>query len=29
MVDAPNFGETVRVEPIEWNVYVGAVRIAG
>jgi cell wall-associated NlpC family hydrolase len=29
MVDAPNFGETVQVEPVMWNVYVGAVRIVG
>jgi len=28
MVDAPDFGETVHVEPVYWNVYVGAVRIA-
>lgn len=28
MVDAPDFGETVHVEPIYWGVYVGAVRIA-
>ncbi len=28
MVDAPDFGETVRVEPVYWSVYVGAVRIA-
>jgi len=27
MVDAPDFGETVRVEPIYWNNFVGAVRI--
>lgn len=29
MVDAPNFGEVVQVEPVMWNVYVGAVRIVG
>jgi cell wall-associated NlpC family hydrolase len=29
MVDAPDFGETVQVEPVMWNVYVGAVRIVG
>jgi cell wall-associated NlpC family hydrolase len=29
MVDAPNFGETVQVEPVMWDVYVGAVRIVG
>ncbi len=28
MLDAPDFGETVHVEPVYWNVYVGAVRIA-
>lgn len=28
MIDAPNFGEPVRVEPVWWNYYVGAVRIA-
>jgi len=27
MVDAPDFGETVRVEPVYWAYYVGAVRI--
>jgi cell wall-associated NlpC family hydrolase len=27
MVDAPNFGEPVQVEPVMWDVYVGAVRI--
>jgi peptidoglycan DL-endopeptidase CwlO len=27
MLDAPDFGETVRVEPIWWNIYAGAVRI--
>lgn len=27
MVDAPNFGQPVQVEPVWWNVYVGAVRI--
>jgi peptidoglycan DL-endopeptidase CwlO len=29
MVDAPNFGEVVQVEPVMWDVYVGAVRIVG
>jgi peptidoglycan DL-endopeptidase CwlO len=29
MVDAPNFGEVVQVEPVMWGVYVGAVRIVG
>jgi len=29
MVDAPNFGETVQVEPVMWDVYVGGVRIVG
>jgi len=28
MIDAPNFGETVKVEPVYWGAYVGAVRIA-
>jgi cell wall-associated NlpC family hydrolase len=27
MVDAPDFGETVMVQQIDWSVYVGAVRI--
>jgi peptidoglycan DL-endopeptidase CwlO len=27
MVDAPDFGETVRVDPVYWAYYVGAVRI--
>ena len=27
MIDAPDFGETVRVEPVYWAYYVGAVRI--
>ena len=27
MVDAPDFGEDVRVEPVYWSAYVGAVRI--
>ena len=27
MIDAPDFGETVRVEPVYWASYVGAVRI--
>jgi len=29
MVDAPDFGETVQVQPVMWDVYVGAVRIVG
>jgi cell wall-associated NlpC family hydrolase len=29
MVDAPDFGEVVQVQPVMWNVYVGAVRIVG
>jgi cell wall-associated NlpC family hydrolase len=29
MIDAPNFGETVREEPIDWSIFVGAVRIPG
>jgi cell wall-associated NlpC family hydrolase len=28
MIDAPNFGETVHVEPVYWGAYAGAVRIA-
>ena len=28
MIDAPNFGEDVKVEPIYWSAFVGAVRIA-
>ena len=28
MIDAPDFGETVHVQPVFWSVYVGAVRIA-
>jgi cell wall-associated NlpC family hydrolase len=28
MIDAPDFGDVVRVQPIDWSVYVGAVRIA-
>jgi hypothetical protein len=28
MVDAPDFGEPVQVEPVFWAYYVGAVRIA-
>jgi peptidoglycan DL-endopeptidase CwlO len=28
MVDAPDFGEVVRVEPVFWSAYAGAVRIA-
>jgi peptidoglycan DL-endopeptidase CwlO len=27
MVDAPDFGENVQVQPVDWNVFVGAVRI--
>ncbi len=27
MIDAPDFGETVRVDPVWWSAYVGAVRI--
>jgi peptidoglycan DL-endopeptidase CwlO len=29
MVDAPTFGQVVQVQPVMWNVYVGAVRIVG
>ena len=28
MVDAPSSGQLVQVQPIYWNAYVGAVRIA-
>lgn len=28
MIDAPDFGETVRVEPVYWSAYAGSVRIA-
>jgi cell wall-associated NlpC family hydrolase len=28
MIDAPNFGDVVKVEPIYWSAFVGAVRIA-
>ena len=28
MIDAPDFGETVQVQPVFWSAYVGAVRIA-
>ena len=28
MIDAPNFGEDVKVQPIYWSAFVGAVRIA-
>jgi cell wall-associated NlpC family hydrolase len=28
MINAPNFGEDVKVEPVFWNSFVGAVRIA-
>jgi peptidoglycan DL-endopeptidase CwlO len=27
MVDAPDFGQTVEVQPVMWDVYAGAVRI--
>ena len=27
MVDAPSYGQDVMVQPIDWNIYVGAVRI--
>jgi cell wall-associated NlpC family hydrolase len=29
MVDAPDFGEVVQVQPVMWDVYAGAVRIVG
>lgn len=29
MVDAPDFGQVVKVEPVMWDVFVGAVRIVG
>jgi peptidoglycan DL-endopeptidase CwlO len=29
MVDAPDFGEVVQVQPVIWAVYAGAVRIVG
>ena len=29
MVDAPDFGENVQVQPVMWDVYAGAVRIVG
>jgi len=29
MVDAPDFGQDVQVQPVMWDVYVGAVRIVG
>jgi peptidoglycan DL-endopeptidase CwlO len=29
MVDAPTFGQDVQVQPVMWDVYVGAVRIVG
>ena len=29
MVHAPDFGQTVKEEPVMWGVYVGAVRIVG
>jgi cell wall-associated NlpC family hydrolase len=29
MVAAPDFGEVVQVQPVLWNVYIGAVRIVG
>jgi peptidoglycan DL-endopeptidase CwlO len=28
MIDAPNFGEDVKVQPVYWSAFVGAVRIA-
>jgi len=28
MIDAPNSGEDVKVQPIYWSAFVGAVRIA-
>ena len=28
MIDAPDFGQTVQVQPVFWSAYVGAVRIA-
>jgi len=28
MIDAPDFGVPVHVEPVFWSAYVGAVRIA-
>jgi cell wall-associated NlpC family hydrolase len=28
MINAPNFGEDVKVEPVFWNSFIGAVRIA-
>jgi hypothetical protein len=27
MVDAPSFGQDVMVQPIDWSIFVGAVRI--
>jgi cell wall-associated NlpC family hydrolase len=27
MIDAPDFGQDVMVQPIDWSIYVGAVRI--
>jgi hypothetical protein len=27
MIDAPDFGQDVMVQPINWSIYVGAVRI--
>ena len=29
MIDAPTFGQPVQIQPVMWNVYVGAVRIVG
>jgi hypothetical protein len=29
MVDAPDFGEDVMVQPIDWGIYAGAVQIPG
>ncbi len=27
MVDAPSFGQDVMVQPVDWGIFVGAVRI--
>ena len=29
VVDAPDFGEPVQVEPIDWGIYAGGVRVVG
>jgi len=29
MLDAPQTGELVQIQPVYWNAYVGAVRIVG